>query len=155
MDAPGGAMLAQWRRMKRLPFGTQLFAIALAQMVPYSGSVGARVIELEPGLARLEMRDRRALRNHLGSIHAIALANLGELASGLAMSAALPQGVRAIVTGLEIEYLKKARGRITAESRVTLPPITGDLEHRVQAELRDAAGDPVARVTARWRLRPA
>jgi acyl-coenzyme A thioesterase PaaI-like protein len=112
------------------------------------------VLALEPGHARIAMRDRRAVRNHLSSIHAMALANLGELTSGLAMSSALPPGVRAIVTGIDVEYSKKARGLIVAESRVTLPEVNQEVEQIVCAELRDQAGDVVAQVTARWRLRP-
>lgn len=152
--SPGERILALWERTRRLPFGTRLFALALGRSVPYSGSIGARVVALEPGHARIEMPDRRAVRNHLHSLHAIALANLGELASGLAMSTAVPPGVRAIVTGIEVEYTKKARGLIVAESRVTLPSVSQEIEHIARAELRDASGDAVARVAVRWRLRP-
>ena len=152
--SPGERILALWKRTQKLPFGRQLFAFAHGRSVPYSGSIGAQVLTLEPGHARDAMSDRRAVRNHLHSIHAIALANLGELASGLAMSSALPPGLRAIVTGIEVEYMKKARGLIVAESRVTLPEVRNEIEHVVNAELRDEAGDLVARLAARWRLRP-
>lgn len=151
---PGERILALWKRTRRLPFGTRLFALALGRSVPYSGSIGASVLTLEPGHARIAMPDRRAVRNHLHSLHAIALANLGELTSGLAMTTALPAGVRAIVTGIEVEYSKKARGRIVAESRVDLPPVSQEIEHVVRAELRDESGEVVARVVVRWRLRP-
>lgn len=127
---------------------------AFGRRVPYSGALGARIERLEPGFARLRLRDRRGVRNHLRSVHAIALANLGELTSGLAMTTALPGGVRAIVTRIEVDYRKKARGTLTAESRVTVPEVRGELEHVVQADVRDDAGDVVAAVAVRWRLGP-
>ena len=124
-------------------------------MVPYSGSIRPDVVELEPGRAVVALRERRALRNHFRSVHAIALANLGELASGLAMTLALPAGVRGIPTRIEIDYLKKARGRIVAEGRATPPPVIGDgTDATASAELRDQTGDVVARLEARWRLSP-
>src|SRR5262249_21884352 len=107
---------------------------------------------LEPGHVKLALRDRRAVRNHLGSIHAVALANLGELASGLAMTTALPANVRGIVLGLDAAYAKKARGTLVAEARVSVPEVQGDQDLDVLAEISDAAGAIVATVRVRWRL---
>jgi acyl-coenzyme A thioesterase PaaI-like protein len=151
----GARLLGLWERCRRLPLGGALFGLALARTVPYSASIGARVLELAPGHARVALPDRRAVRNHLASIHAVALANLGELTSGLAMTTALPPRVRAIVVALEVEYQKKARGRIVATSDVALPPILAELEHEVHAEMRDASDQTVARITVRWRIGPA
>ncbi len=151
--SPGARVLALWRRCAGLPFGRTLFAWAFGAMVPYSGALGARVESLEPGHVRVRLRERRGVRNHLNSVHALALANLGEMASGLAMTTALPPGIRSIVTNLSIEYRKKARGLLTAESRVTVPEVRGeDVEHDVTAEIRDEANEVVAVVTVRWRL---
>jgi acyl-coenzyme A thioesterase PaaI-like protein len=150
--APGARVLALWRRCEHLPFGRALFGMLFGAMVPYSGSIGATVLTLEPGHAKLALRDRRAVRNHLGSIHAIALANLGELASGLAMTTALPAGVRGIVVRIECEYGKKARGSLVAEARVTVPEVKGDTDHEVRAEISDGGGSNVATVRVHWRL---
>ena len=151
--SPGRRLLAQWRRLAPLPFGPQLFAWVFGRAVPYSGALGARVRHLEPGRVRLELRDRRAVRNHLNSVHAVALANLGEMASGLAMTTALPDGVRGIVLGISVEYLKKARGTLTAEAVVEVPEVPAPTDLDVHAEIRDAVA-VVARVTVRWRLGP-
>ena len=151
---PGARLIATWKQLRGVPFGDALFTLALGRMVPYTATIAPRVLQLEPGFARIAMPDRRSVRNHLDSVHAIALANLGEFASGSAMITALPPGVRSIVTGLSIEYAKKARGTLVAEARVTVPPVTTDIEHLVQAVITDASGDRVATVDVRWRLSP-
>lgn len=137
-----------------MPAGRWLFGLAVKAMIPYTGSVSPRVELLEPGHARISIRQRRRLEQHLGSIHAIALANVAEFASGAAMSTALPPGYRGIVTKFRIEYFKKARGVVTAEARTPLPDLSVEADHDFAADITDAAGDVVARATATWRLGP-
>ena len=150
--SPGARVLSLWRRCATLPFGRALFAALFARQVPYSGSIGATVLDLEAGHAKLALRDRRAVRNHLGSIHAVALTNLGELASGLAVTTALPAGVRGIVLRIETVYTKKARGTLVCDCRANVPEVAGDVNHEVHAEVRDLDGDIVASVRVVWRL---
>jgi len=145
-------LLGVWRTCERLPLGRQLFRLVIRRTVPYSASVMPHVDTLEPGHARVSMRDRPALRNHLGSVHAVALTNLGEFTSGIAMISCLPAGLRSIVTRIEVEFSKKARGRITAEAHVTVPPVSRPTDHVVTATLTDASGDTVARIHVHWRL---
>lgn len=141
-----------WRRLSRMPFGKTLFSIMLGRIVPYTGSIGARCEELGPGYARWTLRDRRSVRNHLRSVHAVALVNLAEVSSGSAMLTALGPGIRGIVTGLEISYLKKARGTLVAEGRGTVPEIQGRTNVDAHAEIKDASGELVAKATVHWRL---
>lgn len=153
-SSPGSKMLSAWRSLSKLPAGSWLFTQLIKRMVPYTGSVDPRVEVLEPGFARISITQKRKLEQHLGSIHAIALMNVAEFASGAAMMTALPPGFRGIVTKLSIEYFKKARGTVTAESRPVLPDLATEGEYDFISEVKDEKGDVVARATVRWKLGP-
>ncbi len=153
LEAPGAMLLSAWNRLTPLPGGRALFARFLGWLVPYTGSIRPRIEELSPGHAVVRLRDRRRVRNHLKSVHAIALVNLGEVATGLATLSALGSEVRGILAGISMEYLKKARGTLVATADTQVPAtVDGPTDHVVVADIRDANGDVVARATARWRL---
>jgi acyl-coenzyme A thioesterase PaaI-like protein len=154
MQSPGRRLLRLWRRLSPLPGGQWLFARIFGFLVPYSGSVAPRIRVLEPGRAEVEIPDRRSNRQHLGSVHAIALLNAAEQASGLAMLAGLPDGIRGIVTAISMQYFRKARGTIRAISNVDVPSVTTDIEVDVTADCVDREGTVVARAIVRWRLGP-
>lgn len=146
-------LLSLWDRYGESTIGRKVFSWVLGKIAPYSGSIKAEVISLKAGYSLVSLKDRRSIRNHLNSIHAIALANLGELASGLAMLAALPENKRAIVTNLEIEYLKKARGSLIAEGTANPPPFsTGSVDSLAIADIKNTDGELVSRIKVNWRL---
>ena len=133
-----------WQRLQGLPGGPRLFDRLLGLAIPYTGALGAEVLSLESGRARVRLRDRRGVRNHLDSIHAIALANLAELAGNLALVYTLPKDGRFIVKALAIEYLKKARGNIVAECRCE-PILSAERrEYELRVLLTDTTGTLVA-----------
>lgn len=143
---PGAWIREGWQHASRVPGGRHVFSRLLGIAIPYTGSIGAEVLTLEPGYAKVQLDERRSIRNHLSSIHAIALANLGELTGNLAIACALPDDGRFIVTKLAIEYKKKARGRIIAECRCDPPTSAERREFQLDVTLRDASGVDVASV---------
>ncbi len=143
-----------WDRLSGRPGGRWLFSKIIGRVARYSGTMGARVLELGPGHSKIELRDRAKVRNHLKSVHAIALANLAELSSGLAFMYGVPVTARGILTRLTVDYLKKGRGRLVATCSFDLPDASVKGEYDVVSEIRDAAGDVVARATARWLVSP-
>jgi acyl-coenzyme A thioesterase PaaI-like protein len=146
-----GVVLTWWLRLAPLPAGRLLYSLALGWLAPYSSSIGARVEEIRPGYARVSISDRRRLRNHLRSIHAIALINLGELATGLAVLSTISGNMRGIVLDIRADYLKKARGKLTAIAEFELPqPLLDDTPCEVEARLQDQSGETVTRVRATW-----
>lgn len=132
--------------LSRFPFSSRIIGRIVSLVAPYFSTIRPRVTHLGPGCCTIEMSDRRSVRNHLGSIHAIALCNLCELTMGLAVISALPEHLRWIARRMEVEYLKKARGRMTATARINLEALVpGDVG--IPVEVTDSAGDHVARAT--------
>jgi acyl-coenzyme A thioesterase PaaI-like protein len=145
-----------WKFLAPAPGGRKVFAALLGRLVPYSGSVKPRILELEPGRAKIAMDDRWATRNHLGSLHALALANIGEMACGLALNIGLPEGYGAILRRIEVEYLKKARGTVVSSCQLNLKDLDLRNEGMVQAtsDITDSAGVVVARTHTEWKVGP-
>ena len=143
-----------WERLSGIPGGKKLFSLAIGRMAPYSGTIGAYVEELRPGYAKVSMRDRKKVRNHLNCVHAIALMNLGEIATGLATISGMPNDTRSILSGLSMEYLKKARGTLTAECSIPTIESSERKEYEIVGEIKDSSGEVVARATAKWLVGP-
>ena len=153
-STPESVIRQQWEKWSGRPGGRDVFSWLLGRIVPYTGSMGARVEEARPGYARVTLRDRRKVRNHLRSVHAVALLNLAELASGMALNFDMRPDARSILRGLSMEYHKKARGLLTAEATAPILPDNREQELEIHTEIRDEAGDVVATAVARWLIGP-
>ena len=134
-----------WNLLSGMPGGKRVCSRLVGRMAPYTGTIHATITVLRAGYAEVQMTDRRAVRNHLDSVHAIALANLAELAGNIALMYSLPDDARFIVSGMEIEYTKKARGTITAVGEPPIPRSAARAQYDVPVILRDATGEEVAR----------
>lgn len=132
--------------------GRYFFSWAFWTAIPYSGSIRPEILELSRGLAKIRMRDRRFHRNHLKSLHAIAIANLAECASGLSLVPGLSEDAQAILTHFQIEYLKKGRGSLEAESHCSPPTTSTQQDLVVESIVTNRKREIVARAKATWRI---
>jgi acyl-coenzyme A thioesterase PaaI-like protein len=110
-----------WNTLSRLPGGRTVFTRAITLKAPYFGSIDPHIQELRPGYCEVHVKDRRGVHNHLGTVHAIAMCNMAELAGGMATEVTIPTDARWIPVGMTVEYLRKARGDLRAVA--TLDPI--------------------------------
>lgn len=149
-------LLELYRRMRRWPGGSWLFSRAVCFRAPYFSSIAPRVAVLEPCRCEAVMEHRRRVTNHLGTVHAIALCNLAELAAGLMAEASLPAGMRWIPRGMEVEYLRKARGRMHAIATPDRPPAESAAPYDlpVTVQVRDPGGGVVFRAVIRLHVSP-
>ena len=139
------SLLATWQRLQRWPAGEWLFSRAVCWRAPYFATIAPRITRLEPNLCEARLRDRRAVHNHIGTVHAIALCNLAELCAGVMTDASLPPGMRWIPKGMSVRYLKKARGTLRGCARPEFEPRAAAEAYGlpVLVEVRDAADEVV------------
>lgn len=143
-----------WDRVASLPGGKRVFSRLVGRAAPYTGTIGARVVELRPQYSRVEMADRRGVRNHLKSVHAVALANLVELTGNIAVAYTLPDDARFIVAGMSLDYVKKARGTIIGTCDCPAIDSSERREYQVPVVLRDRSGEVVVEATLRTLVGP-
>jgi acyl-coenzyme A thioesterase PaaI-like protein len=124
--------------------GRWLVSRLICLRAPYFASIRPTIDVLEPGRCVVSIRDRRRVHNHIGTVHAIALCNMAELAAGLATDATIPDAMRWIPKGMTVRYLKKATGPMTATARVPeIAAAASGSEAHVTVEVRDDSGEAV------------
>lgn len=133
-----------YRQLSRFPGGRRLFSRALSIRAPYFATIHPSILELCAGLSRVQIKDRRSIRNHLGSVNAGALCTLSELTGGLAVDASIPEGLRWIPKKMEVEYRKKAKGLLVGTCRIDVENLfPGDVD--VDVDINDASTETVMR----------
>lgn len=140
-------VLAAWQRLQAVPFGRAIFSWIVCRKAPYFASIRPRFEEFRPGLARVSMRKRRAVTNHIGTVHAIAMCNLAELAAGTMTEVTIPRSMRWLPKGMQVEYLKKAESDVEGTATLGAVEEGAAREVPVVVELRDRGGTLVCRAT--------
>ncbi|MBR9805366.1 DUF4442 domain-containing protein, partial [bacterium] len=85
--------------------GPTTFADLLTQLAPYFSTISPEFLSLERGRCEVKVRNNPAVHNHLGTVHAIAMCNMAELAAGTMVGAPLPANMRWIPKGMQVSYL--------------------------------------------------
>ncbi|AKU16538.1 hotdog fold domain-containing protein [Luteipulveratus mongoliensis] len=96
-----------YRKLADRPLGKQAFGLGYMLKAPYFATVRPKVIEMGPNRGVVQIRKRRAVQNHIGTVHAIAVANGLEAAMGLLCEATTPRGMRWLPKGIQLEYVAK------------------------------------------------
>lgn len=84
------------------------------------------------------------VQNHIGTVHAIAICNLVETCMGLVVEMTVPSHLRWLPMGMNIDYIKKASGKLEATS--TIDPASFfalakyPVEVKVPVEVKNADG---------------
>ena len=117
-------------------------------------TIKPKFVDLQPKLCRVWMRKRRAVENHIGTVHALAMGNLCELAAGMCTEVTIPTAMRWIPRGMTIEYLAKAETDVTATARLEKSEWAGAENISVPVSVHDANGKEVVRAVISMYVSP-
>ena len=120
-------VLALFEKSKTIPvLGTRVFDWGFSRKAPYFGSISPRFTVVEANHAELVIKNRRAVHNHIGTVHAIALCNGLEAAMGALAEASIPRTKRWIPKGMTVHYTAKADSDITCIAETNPEQWTSD-----------------------------
>ncbi len=102
------------KRLAQFPLGRRVFSKMICLLTPYFSSIKPVITELDHGYCSVSMKKRRAVTNHIKTVHAIAMCNMAELSGGLLTEVSLPKGTRWLPSGMSVQYLKKAQTDLIA-----------------------------------------
>lgn len=129
--APMTQVLSLWRTATSLPvvgstLGKRVFSLAFSRQAPYFSTIRPRFVEIRPNYAELLIPKRKAVHNHIGTVHAIALCNGLEAAMGALAEASVPADKRWIPQGMDVTYTAKATSDITCVAETDAAQWTSD-----------------------------
>ena len=117
MTAAPNPMMKLYQKCTRWPGGQALFSRAVCFKAPYFGTVKPRITELRTNYCQATITKRRAVENHIGTVHVIAICNGLEFAMGVVAETSIPTHLRWIPKGMDVRYTAKANSdiRVIAE----------------------------------------
>ena len=117
---------------------SHLITLMFTSQVRFAGTGGIKFVTLEEGRAVLTIRNRRKVQNHIGGIHAAAMALLAETATGAVLGMTIPDTHIPLLKTMHVDYVRRAKGNLRAEA--TLPP---ELRQRVLTEEKGDFAVPI------------
>jgi len=141
-----------------------ILSLALGRIVPFNKAHHFRVTKvLEQGM-EIMLPHRKSNLNHLGGLHACALATLAELTTGVSLLAVLGTGqYRLLLQGLDIDYHYQARQPVRAqfeldpawlEEKILAPlKLAPKVSVPCTIELYDEEQHHIATGTVHWQLK--
>jgi acyl-coenzyme A thioesterase PaaI-like protein len=143
------------------PLGLRRFLItwAFGGTVHFVRTTGVKFQELTEERAVLILANRRRVQNHIGTVHAAAVALIGETATGAVFGMSVPDERIPLLKSMRINYTRRSQGAMRAEA--TLTPAMRERfwveekgEIAVPVRITDETGEPTVEAEYVWAWRP-
>ena len=125
----------------------------------FAGTAGTKVLKLTPNECIIVMPNKKKAQNHIGSVHAAAMALMAESATGFITGLSVPDSRILVIRSMELEYIRRATGDMKAVSSFTDEQIAyikntekGDIE--VPVVMTDSTGTETVKARMVWAWTP-
>jgi len=95
-----------------------LLNFAIRRTIKFVGTAKVDVDMLDFNRAIVSLKNRQKVQNHIGTIHATAMALIAETATGLLVGMNIPDDKTPVLKSMKIDYLKRATGNMRAEAHI-------------------------------------
>jgi len=143
-----------------VPLRRPLVTEAIGEVIPFVDTAGCSVEAYTPTRVAVRLDNRTAVQNHLGGLHAAALALLAETASGLVVALNVPPASAPLLRSMDVSFERFAQHAVQAEATLT-PEETDRIQSRPVGRIDVAVtltapedDEPLASSTLEWAWLP-
>jgi acyl-coenzyme A thioesterase PaaI-like protein len=101
------------------PLRRAALTLVVRRTVPFTDAAGLRVEELARERVTVVVANRRRTRNHIGTLHAAAMALAAETCSGFVVGMNVPDSRTLVIKSLKVEFQKRCKGALRATATLT------------------------------------
>lgn len=127
----------------------------LGKKIPFAGTASVRFEVLRHDECTVVIRNKKKVGNHIGTLHAAAMALAAETATGFVTGMNAPDNKILVISKMELTYLKRTEGDLTATAKLSPEEIEriktedkGDIS--VPVTLRDANNNETVTANMVW-----
>lgn len=135
------------------------FSLVFGTVVKFFGTSSLKFEVVSPERSIVLIRNRRKIQNHIGGVHAVAMALIAESATGSIVGLNLGSESIPVIKSMTVNYLKRSKGDMRAEAWLTPEQIeqiktTPKGEVEVACKVTDEDGKEPISVSMIWAWTP-
>ena len=105
----------------KLPKGIQsrLLSRAFGRVVPMVGTAKIQYQHVSPEHVEVSIANHKAMQNHIGQVHACAMALIAETATGFVTAMNVPDSAIVLIKSFKVDFKRPTQGGMTAIATLT------------------------------------
>lgn len=141
----------------KLPQGIRstLLTKTFGRVVPMVGSAKIHYLEVTASKVEVQLANHKAMQNHIGQLHACAMALLAETATGFVTAMNVPDSAIVLIKSIHIDYKRPSKGAMSAVATLSAEQQQQMRESErgetlVQVMVTDESGEPPIQCEMLW-----